>query len=123
MISARLLIILLGVILTPTLVFAAPQTFRELMQWSVTIMNLIVPILIVCAIIFYFWGITENILDFGKDPAKHIKNFYGWGLLALFLMVSIWGILNLLNSTFMNAGRSTPQSGGVQNIDCAYGEC
>jgi hypothetical protein len=48
----------------------------------------------------YFWGIATNIPHFGDEKgAEKRKSFFFWGLIILFVMVSIWGIIQLLQNT------------------------
>ena len=53
--------------------------------------------------VVYFWGIWENILEFEEDNEKR-KAYFWWGLVVLFVMVSIWGIINLLKNTIFGDG-------------------
>ena len=48
------------------------------------------------ALLFFFWGLAQFILKSG-DAASHEegKNKMVWGVIALFVMVSIWGIVGL----------------------------
>lgn len=51
------------------------------------------------AIIVFFWGLVRYLTNVGEE--KHnglIMMFYG--LIAIFVMVSIWGIIHLLQATF-----------------------
>jgi len=81
---------------------AAPRTWSELVNSLVTIMNAGAVTLITLAFVGYFYGISSNILKFGEDTdmAKR-KAYFVWGIIILFVMLSIWGILNLLQNTFL----------------------
>lgn len=85
-------------VLAPGLAYAAPQNFKELAEMIVGFMNGAVGVLIVLGLVLYFWGMTKNILKFEEDPAKR-KSFFVWGLVVLFVMVSIWGIVLLIQNT------------------------
>ena len=96
----------IGVWVLPAVALAAtPRTFRELVIQIIAIINYIIPTIIVLGLVIYFWGIVRNILIFGQSgkeaAAEARKRFFGWGLLILFVMVSIWGILRLLVNTFL----------------------
>lgn len=87
----------------PAVALAAPRTWSELVGALVTIMNSGVAILVSLAIVFYFYGVTSNILKFENDPERR-KAYFFWGLIALVVMVSVWGILRILENTLFGAG-------------------
>lgn len=122
-----LLLGIVSIVVLPVVVFAAPQTFKELIDRVVTVMNILVPMLITVAIVLYFFGVAQNILNFGDEKSRKekIRSFYGWGVLILLMMVSLWGILHLMLNTFYSADGSVGSfdSGESVELDCAYGEC
>lgn len=61
----------------------------------------VIPLLIAVALVLFIWGVLKFILN-ADDSAKREEGrlFIVWGLIGLFVMVSIWGIVNILNSTF-----------------------
>lgn len=85
----------------PTIVFAAaPRTFRELACEIANLIDTATFTLIIFAIVAYFWGIATNIPHFGDEKgAERRKSFFVWGIIILFVMVSIWGIVQILQST------------------------
>ncbi len=57
----------------------------------------IVYLLITLAIVFFLWGVVQFIS--GADNAERVgegRNHILWGLVGLFIMVSVVGIMNLL---------------------------
>lgn len=114
-------------LLIPSVAFAAPQTFKELIDRAVVIMDLIVPTLIAASLVVYFYGIAQNVLQFGEEGkrSEKLRNFYGYGLIVLFVMVSVWGILQLMVDTFFSADNTAGfnSSDTPLNLDCAYGAC
>lgn len=58
---------------------------------GVIVANLI-PILIAIALIVFFWGLVKYVWGGGKDTAKG-KSIMIAGLISLFVMVSIYGII------------------------------
>lgn len=55
----------------------------------------LVPILITLALVVFFFGLVRYL--WGGSGAKHAagRNLMIWGLIALFVMVSVWGIIEL----------------------------
>ncbi|MDO8482125.1 MAG: hypothetical protein Q7S75_03525 [bacterium] len=88
----------------PAIAFAAtaPRTWSELVNALVSIMSTGAITLITLAFVIYFYGISSNILKFGEDTNGEKKRaYFVWGIIILFVMVSIWGILRLLQNTFL----------------------
>ncbi len=83
---------------------AAPRTFLELSNLIVLILDNATAVLIVAGIVVYFYGVSTNILSFSEKGGEKVRAYFLWGIIILFVMVSIWGILRLLRNTFFGAG-------------------
>ncbi|MEK7144349.1 MAG: hypothetical protein AAB794_00585 [Patescibacteria group bacterium] len=66
-----------------------------------TINNVLVPVLFAVAFIVFLWGAFDVfILGSNNEEVKEKgKNLMLWGLIGFFVMVSIWGLVNILTST------------------------
>ena len=65
------------------------------------LVNALIPIAIGFAILFFFYGLAKYILNAGdEEKKKEGRSIMIWGVIALFVMVSIWGIINVLADTF-----------------------
>lgn len=84
------------------------------------LLNLTIPILIGVALIVFFWGLIQYIR---KPEAETGKKIMIAGLVGLFIMVSVWGIIRLMqNITNTQDPRSipaprVPTSGPPANAD------
>ncbi len=104
-----------AILVVPTFALAAaPRTFLELSNTIVLILDNATAVLIVAGIVVYFYGISTNILNFSDDGGEKVRAYFFWGIIVLFVMVSIWGILRLLQSTLFGGSVSSPTSGLVQ---------
>lgn len=114
------LILALSALFAPFTAFAAaPRTFQGLANVVVNVLNNATAVLVVAGIVVYFYGVSTNILKFGEGDREKLKNYFVWGILVLFVMVSIWGILHLLQDTLFggnsfNATNGAPQQPGNQ---------
>ncbi len=95
---------------------ASAQTLQPLANLIGAIARLVgalVPILITMALVAFFWGLVRYL--FSKDGEKGLagaKNLMIWGLVSLFVMVSVWGIVRLAQDALgvnPNAGATAPQ--------------
>ncbi|MFA6415108.1 MAG: hypothetical protein WC217_02525 [Candidatus Paceibacterota bacterium] len=85
-----------------------------------TINNILVPVLFAIAFIVFVYGVFKTfILGQGSEEAKESgKNLMLWGLIGFFVMVSVWGLVNILTGTVTFGNNTGPTSGtpkaGVQ---------
>lgn len=106
----------LGALILPYLTHAQnPKNFKELADQLATIMNWAVTLLITAGIVLYFWGAVKHIMDHGEsEDSWEMRKFLMMGLVVLFVMLSIWGILEILGNSFSGQqgffGSSAPNS-------------
>jgi hypothetical protein len=79
-----------------------------------TINNILVPVLFAVAFIVFLWGAFKTfILGHASDEVKKEgTNLMLWGLIGFFVMISIWGLVNILTGT-INFGNDSGPSGGT----------
>jgi len=96
-----LYVLLLSALFIPTISSAALGGIKSLLEALKELINLTFPVMIGLAIVFFFWGVGQFILnDAGNDKTREDgKKKMLWGVIALFVMVSIWGILSWISNT------------------------
>src|SRR3989344_5171339 len=92
----------------------AARTFQELAVDIVEILDATTAVLIVAGIVVYFYGISTNILNFSDDAGEKVRTYFFWGIIVLFVMVSIWGILRLLQNTIFGGNTGSPSTGLIE---------
>lgn len=65
------------------------------------ILNPAIQVLIAVAVVLFLFGIVKYISS-GDDEAKRkeAKNYIIYGIVGLFVMVSVWGLVGILTGTF-----------------------
>lgn len=117
------LIVLMPAPALAVLVVTPSNTWSGLVNILVSLMNKGIGTLVFLAVAVYFWGITSNILEFGEDKGGEKKKAYlFWGIIILFVMVSIFGILRLVQNTLFD-GEAIPTSGPGYEARCPGGKC
>lgn len=97
------IILLLTILIVPHITMAANNVFNDLVNKLVGIINIIAPILISLAIVLFFFHTGKGIFGQAKDSGaaqSQLKETLFWGVIIIFVMVSIWGILNLIGGEF-----------------------
>ncbi len=97
----------------PLLAFA--QTLGSIADIFGNLVAVITPIIVALALLFFFWGLAKYILNAGDETAKaEGRNIMIWGIIALFVMVSVWGLVQVLNNTFGVSQTATVTPPSVQ---------
>lgn len=85
----------------PFLAFAATATIEDIITTTDSILDSIIPILMVVATIVFLWGIVMYITAAGDEKkAGTAKTYITSGIVGLFFMVAIWGIVSAIINTF-----------------------
>ena len=109
---ARQIPFVLLLLALPNLALAAPRTFQELANVVAYLLDNATAVLIVAGLAVYFYGISINILKFGDEGMEKVRAYFFWGVIVLFLMVSIWGVLRLLQNTLFGGDQFYNFGGG-----------
>ena len=65
------------------------------------IVRAIVPLLISVALIVFIWGLIKYLTKVGDDKSRaEAVQLMLWGIVAIFVMSSVWGLVALLQNTF-----------------------
>ncbi|MFC1614972.1 hypothetical protein ACFL22_00210 [Patescibacteria group bacterium] len=100
-------LIIAGTVMLPSIALAADaiSVLNKLKQ----ILDLIIPIIITIALIGFFYGLAQYIFKADEDKEKG-KAIMIYGILALFVMVSVWGLVEVVSNTFLGgSGAKTIQ--------------
>jgi hypothetical protein len=69
--------------------------------FSCTIVGYIIPFLFTLATVAFIWGIIQFFLNPENEEGRSKgKSFMLWGIIALFVMVSMWGLVGVIGNTF-----------------------
>lgn len=62
----------------------------------------VIPLLFAIAVVMFIWGAIKFFLIGADDAEKKVKGkqFMLWGIIALAVMISIWGLVKILGETF-----------------------
>lgn len=65
------------------------------------VLRAIVPMLITVALIVFIWGLIKYLMKIGDEKERQAGvQLMLWGVIAIFVMSSVWGIVRLLQNTF-----------------------
>ncbi|MEX0924834.1 MAG: hypothetical protein WDZ82_02740 [Candidatus Paceibacterota bacterium] len=79
----------------------SPGTFAEVVGEFISILNVLFPLLVLAAIMMFFLGLAKYVFRADEEPmVQQGKFLMTWGLLAIFVLFSIWGILGFIYGEF-----------------------
>ena len=78
------------------------DSIGHIFNWaSCTLIKFVVPLLFSLATVGFIWGIIQFFLNpDNEEKRKQGKSYMIWGLIALFVMISMWGLVGVLSKTF-----------------------
>ncbi len=106
-------------IATPLFAFAALEGVGQLITSIGALIKLALPIAVAAALLFFFWGVANFILKAGDPKAREEgRNRMLWGIIALFVMISVWGIVAFIQDNldiYGGDGIETPDGDTIIN--------
>ncbi len=77
------------------------KTFASFINIFLRIIGFLIPLIGALSLFVFFWGIAKFILAAGDEKKlADGKQFMIWGVIAMFVMVSLWGIIAVVSRTF-----------------------
>jgi hypothetical protein len=78
----------------------AVSTLTNLANGAASIVTILLPVAASLAVLFFFWSLAMFILSSGSAEKGKNKTQMLWGVVAIFVIFSIWGLVGFLRSTF-----------------------
>lgn len=107
----------LPTLVLPFAVFAQTVTtptggLFDILDTIASILNILVPILIALGVVYFIWGVIQYITAKDEEKKKEARSVMISGIIGLFVIVAIWGIIGLLLDTF-EVGTGGPGTQGI----------
>ncbi|MFA6158262.1 MAG: pilin [Candidatus Paceibacterota bacterium] len=64
------------------------------------ILNTVLPLIIAAAVVYFIYGIAKYVMSGSEEAKAAAKDKIIYGIIGLFVMISVWGLVNILVSTF-----------------------
>jgi hypothetical protein len=79
---------------------AATTNITALLNALKSWIDILIPVVIAAAVLFFFWGLARYILAEADDSKVAGRRMMLWGVITLFVMISIWGLTGFLQNLF-----------------------
>lgn len=103
--------VLLSILSIPLFVSAQERNIEELIGYARDLVKSLIILVAGIALLAFFWGLAKFIFKAGDEKAQaEGKNIMKWGLIALFVMVSVWGIIGFFQDELgLNEANELPE--------------
>jgi uncharacterized membrane protein len=92
----------------PVFSYAAVSNAKELISAVMFLVSIVIPIVAMLSLGLFFWGLARFVYHADNaDSREEGRRLMFWGIIALFVMFSIWGIVSLISSD-LGVGFSDP---------------
>jgi hypothetical protein len=85
---------------------------RNLVREAGGLIQGLIPIVIGLAVLIFLWGVLQYVITDEESGKENGRTFMLWGIVALFVMVSVWGLVNILKDT-LQLNNATPPAPGL----------
>ncbi|KKU67317.1 MAG: hypothetical protein UX89_C0016G0020 [Parcubacteria group bacterium GW2011_GWA2_47_16] len=94
----------LSVSALPMLAFAGTVAATDafsLLKVLQNIVDTVIPFVIGLGVLVFIYGVFNFVTSAGDEEARAgAKQLIIWGIIGIFVMVSVWGLVNILSGTF-----------------------
>lgn len=84
----------------PTLVFASNMTLRDLLGVVAGYMDIGLRVLMGLAVLIFVYNIVQLFIKPSGDDRAEAKQYLLWSILGFFVILTFWGMVNILIGTF-----------------------
>ena len=98
----------------PMIAFAQVTNFAEALGVIQGLLNGLLPVLVAFAVAIFSWGVLKYIRA-SDNPEQRTegRELMIYGIIAIFVMVSLWGLVNIIVDVFFNASDLTIDGGDI----------
>lgn len=88
---------------------AVAYDFGSLIGLLVSMIKTVVPLIVGLTLLYFIWGVFQLVRSNGPDAREEAVAVITHGIVSLFVMVSVWGLVSILTSTFFGGSMLIPQ--------------
>jgi hypothetical protein len=99
----------------PLVVFAAGKTLHDLISSLSSYFNDALALLMGLAVVMFVWYVIRYFIQ-PNDKRAEAAQYIMWSLIGFFVIFSIWGLVNILISTFNLGGNKAPSLSDLKNL-------
>ncbi|MCA9351377.1 hypothetical protein KC929_01185 [Patescibacteria group bacterium] len=98
------------------------STFGSILGTIANLINAIIPVLIALALAYFIYGVFKFIMASDADKKKDARSIVIQGVIGLFVIVSVWGLVGVIQATFGIGTGGTLDGSQLPSV-CTGGNC
>jgi len=75
-------------------------TFQSILCNIASVLNTIIPILIVLGVVYFVWGVITYMIGQDEEAKATGKNRIIYGIIGLVVIVAMWGLVRVVTNSF-----------------------
>ena len=100
-----------GILTAGSSIAFAQTNFGTILATIGGLINQIIPILIAGALAYFIYGVVRFVISSDSDDKEAARRVVVQGVIGLFVIVSVWGLVGVVQSTFgIGTGSTLNQS-------------
>jgi len=109
-------------LIIPNITFAEEGIIPRIDSASDIVSGVLIPLAFSLALLYFFWGVTKYIRKGAGDEkaAEEGKKIMIWGIVGLFVALSIWGIITFIQSELGIPEVDNPSVGNTPYVDSTF---
>lgn len=110
----KLLAFILSLVSLPSFAFAdiptTPETISDIFTgFSIGNMSGLIPVLLLIAVVTFMSGVVKFVGAGDNEEKRQLgRQVMIYGIVTLFVMISLWGFVNILTNTFFGEEKGIP---------------
>lgn len=93
-------IIALVAFLAPVAAFAQQADAFSILGVITRIINILIPLAIAAGVLYFIWGVIKYVTAKDEEAQTQARSTMISGIIGLFVIVSIWGLVRVIQRTF-----------------------
>lgn len=99
----------------PLLMFAQTSATTILRDIG-NIFKILIPILITAGLIYFIYGVVRYVIASDADDREKAKSIVTRGIIGLFVVISVWGLIGIIQSTFGIGSGGSLNSSNIPDV-------
>ncbi|PJE64499.1 MAG: hypothetical protein COU90_01505 [Candidatus Ryanbacteria bacterium CG10_big_fil_rev_8_21_14_0_10_43_42] len=89
-------------------------TIKDIFTRMTTFLDSTIPVLMILATVIFIWGVIRYVSAGGDEQQiQQGRKLIFWGIIALFIMIGMWGIVRLISGTLFGSQTPSPIPGPI----------
>ncbi|MFW5871705.1 MAG: hypothetical protein ACOCUT_01225 [bacterium] len=76
--------------------YGRPNDLNSMLLLLISVLDSMIPILIGLAVLLFIWGLLRYYMSDNQNAKKEAIRIIGYGVVSIFVMVSLWGLVNFI---------------------------